>query len=104
MYHFREMAATAAGEHIRTTADATPRFSAEETLVLQIAAQEGLRSVHAPGRAARLFAWLFATRAVAPLANARLEALRRVAILARIEGAIPAPEREAMIGHGFSAG
>ena len=100
MYHFRDMAAPAAGE--RSVDPETPVFNAEEALVLQLAAHETVSSVRAPGRFARLVAWAFAVRPVAPLANARLEALRRAAILARVEGMIPAPERETLIGHGFS--
>jgi hypothetical protein len=100
MYHFRDMAAPVAGE--RPLPQATPVFNAEEALVLQLAAHETVSSVRTPGRFARILAWAFAVRPVAPLANARLEALRRAAILARVEGVMPAPERDMLIGHGFS--
>lgn len=103
MYHFRDMATPATGERTPPAAPAAARFSAEERLVLQLAAHETLCSVRAHGRAARVFAWLFAVRPAAPLANARLEALRRAAIFARIEGVIPARERDALIAHGFSS-
>jgi hypothetical protein len=95
VYYFRDLAA-----HNATIAHTV--FSIEETLVLQIAEHDDVSTVRTPGRVARFFAWLFAFRSVAPLANARLEALRRAAVFARIDGHVPAREVEALIGFGFS--
>jgi hypothetical protein len=92
VYHFRDLA----------SAGTAPAFSAEEAIVLQLAQHEGACSVRTPGRFARFVAWLFAVRHAGPLANARLEALRRAAILARIEGKLPERDAAALIGFGFS--
>lgn len=91
MYHFRDI-----------TAQPDLAFTAEETLVLQLAERESVCSVRSPSRLVRFVAWLFAVRHAGPLANARLEALRRAAILARIEGKVPARDAEALAGFGFS--
>jgi alkylhydroperoxidase family enzyme len=78
-------------------------FSPIEWLVIALAERDHLSSLRAPGRFARAAAALFGGGGERPLAGARLEALRRVAVLARHRrGAVPAAEMAAFHRAGFS--
>jgi hypothetical protein len=79
-------------------------FSALEWLVIALAQRDHLSSLREPGRFARAAAALFGGRGERPLAGPRLEALRRVAVLARHRGGdVPAAEMAAFRRAGFSA-
>jgi hypothetical protein len=78
-------------------------FSPLEWLVVALAQRDHLSSLRAPGRFARAAAALFGGQSERPLAGPRLEALRRVAVLARRRhGAVPASEMAAFYRAGFS--
>jgi hypothetical protein len=62
-------------------------LTALELRTLQLSQADGRASLRAPRRIERLGAMLFGSRRVSGLANPRLEALRRFAILYRLEGA-----------------
>jgi hypothetical protein len=75
-----------------------------ELRTLQLSQADGRGSLRAPRRVERLGAMLFGSRRVPGLANPRLEALRRFAILYRLEGAaIDAGEAARAEAAGFSA-
>ena len=75
-----------------------------ELRTLQLSQADGRASLRAPRRIERLGAMLFGSRRVSGLANPRLEALRRFAILYRLEGAaIDAGEAMRAEAAGFSA-
>lgn len=58
-----------------------------ELRTLELSQADGRASLRAPRRIERLAALLFGSRRVSGLANVRLEALRRFAILYRLDGA-----------------
>ena len=59
-----------------------PSLRDEEWKIVETARSDGLRSLHPDGFLARTEAILFGIRAPRPLANERLEALRRFAVRA----------------------
>lgn len=79
-------------------------FSALERLVIAIARQDSLSSLDAPGRIRALLGAIFGTRPGTRLADKRLEALRRMAVLAWHCGAsVPVGETGAFIAAGFTS-
>lgn len=75
-----------------------------ELRTLQLSHADGRASLRAPRRIERLGAMLFGSRRMSGLANPRLEALRRFAILYRLEGAaIDVAETARAEAAGFSA-
>jgi hypothetical protein len=78
------------------------RFSALEWSVIALAANSGLSSLREPGRIAAALGGLFArSRRNDP--DPRLEALRRIAILAWRRGwSVPSSELRAFVTSGFS--
>ena len=89
-------------------ADPVPeaRLSALEWSVVALARNDRLSSLAAPGRVALALGKVFGTRRHSPhLADPRLEALRRIAVLTWHRGfAIPASELKAFLRAGFSTG
>ena len=80
------------------------RFSATEWVVIGLARRDSVRSLREPGRFSRLAARLFGWRIESPLADARLEALRRLAVFAwRDSFNVPPSELAAFHDAGFSA-
>ena len=78
-------------------------FSPLEWLVIALAGRDHLSSLREPGCFARAAAALFGGGNERPLAGSRLEALRRVAVLARHRrGDVPAAEMAAFHRAGFS--
>lgn len=73
-------------EGLAGTVSAEAALSPLELRTLQLSQADGRASLRAPRRIERLGAMLFGSRRVSGLANARLEALRRFAILYRIKG------------------
>ena len=85
--------------------DGRTGFSALEWHVIAIAKADGLGSLAVPGRFARALRVIFATPARSPLADARLEALRRLAVHAwHGPVAPPAIEIERCRAAGFHRG
>jgi hypothetical protein len=75
-----------------------------ELRTLQLSQADGRASLRAPHRIERLSAVLFGSRRVSGLANPRLEALRRFAILYRLDGvALEAVEMARAEAAGLSA-
>lgn len=79
-------------------------FARQEWDIIALAARDGLASLHPPNRTARALGWLFGSRPDRRLANARLEALRRLAVLIwRYGYEAPAEAIRAFLDEGFSA-
>jgi hypothetical protein len=95
---------TRQGTHLSAPAARPPAtgFSALEWSVIAFAERDGVRSLEQPGRVSRAMGSLFGLRTPSPLADPRLEALRRLAVLAWRHGfALPAAEIERFLSAGF---
>ena len=60
-----------------------PEFTPLEWSIVRLARSHDLSTIREPGRVRRFFAWLIGRNASRRLANDRLEALRRMAVLSR---------------------
>jgi len=79
------------------------RFAPLELKVIALAEADPVASIGAPTRFARFFERWFGFQRPAPLADARLEALRRFAVLARVTGGrLPGEEVERFLTAGFT--
>lgn len=88
----------------RVAKDDASRLSALEWSVVAIAQHDSLASLSAPGRISVALGALFGERQNPRLADTRLEALRRMAVLSWHHGyAVPAPELAAFHAAGFTA-
>lgn len=74
-------------EGLAGTVSAEAALTSLELRTLQLSQADGRATLRAPRRIERLGAMLFGSRRMSGLANARLEALRRFAILYRLDGA-----------------
>jgi hypothetical protein len=75
-----------------------------ERSVIAIARRDRMATLRAPGRVSRLLALLFGLRASPRLADDRLEALRRIAVLSWRHGyTVPAAELNAFLAAGYSS-
>ncbi len=96
----------AEGELLHVPAGSTApaaSFSALEWSVIALARRDRLSSLGQPGRIARAVASLFGLWRDSPLADGRLEALRRMAVLAWHKGyAVPVSELHAFKAAGFT--
>jgi len=103
---FEEWPFADAGEQaIAASADRNdaPAFAPIERSVIALAAHDTQWSVRPRSLIVRFVEALFGFHPANPLADPRLEALRRFAVLARIaRGALPAAEIDAFIAAGFS--
>lgn len=73
-----------------------------ERQVVQLARFDGRASLRAPGRLETMMGWLFGGKRANGLADARLEALRRYAVMFRLKGdALPQAETEQLLRAGF---
>jgi hypothetical protein len=85
------------------TAPPTPGFSGLEWSVIALAERDRIGSLRQPGRIATALAAVFGTARPSRLADERLEALRRMAVLAWHHSyAVPVSELRAFIAAGFS--
>lgn len=85
-------------------APATPGFSGIEWSVIALARRDRIASLREPGRIATALRAVFGTAGPGRLADGRLEALRRIAVLAWHRGhAVPVSELRTFLGAGFSA-
>ena len=85
------------------TAPAPARLSALEWSVVAMAERDGLSSIREPSRFIAALSSLFGLRRNNPLANERLEALRRLAILAwHYRWNVPKSELASFFGAGFT--
>ncbi|WBO23434.1 hypothetical protein [Sphingomonas abietis] len=79
-------------------------FERQEWEIIVLARHDGLASLQEPGRLARAMAWLFGGTIDRRLASPRLEALRRLAVLAWHHGyQAPVSAMKAFKAEGFSA-
>lgn len=79
-------------------------FSGLEWSVVALARRDRIASLREPGRIASALASLFGTARSPRLADERLEALRRIAVLAWHHGyAVPVSELRAFFAAGFSS-
>lgn len=78
-------------------------FAPLELRVIALAEADPVASIGAPSRFARFFERWFGFKRPNPLADERLEALRRFAVLARVTGGrLPAEEVKHFLAAGFS--
>lgn len=81
----------------------TPEYSALEWSVIRLAQGDRLSSLHPPGMLRRFMAWLTGIESSPTLANPRLEALRRMAVLSWHYGfVVPGDEIAEFSAAGFS--
>lgn len=79
------------------------RFAPIELQVISLAEADPVASIGPPSRFARWFEHWFGIARPTPLADERLEALRRFAVLARVSGGrLPAEEIKRFIAAGFT--
>lgn len=84
-------------------AEERPALSELERSVIGLARGDGLSTLRKPGRLSRALELLFGVRISPMLADPRLEALRRVAVLSWRRGyAIPSVEVKAFVAAGYS--
>jgi hypothetical protein len=80
-----------------------PRLSALEWSVVAVARRDPLSSLREPGRLSAALAGLFGRRSSRKTIDTRLEALRRIAVLAWHRGwQVPTSELRDFVGAGFS--
>ena len=88
----------------REVAPAAPAFSGLEWSVIALAQRDRIASLREPGRIATALRSVFGTVRTGRLADGRLEALRRIAVLAWHNGyAVPVSELRTFLGAGFSS-
>ncbi len=94
-------------EEVGGSAETTPsstHFSGLEWSVIALARRERIASLWEPGRVATALRAVFGTARPGRLADGRLEALRRIAVLAWHYGyAVPVSELRAFLAAGFSS-
>ena len=84
-------------------APSSPVFSAVEWSVIRLAKVDRLSTLREPGRLRRFIGWVTGIEASMPLANPRLEALRRMAVLSWHHGfAVPSDDVAEFNAAGFS--
>ena len=80
-----------------------PEFSPLEWSVIRLARVDGLSTLRAPGRLRRFWNWLMGRNGSPELANERLEALRRIAVLSWHFGfTVPGDDVANFLSQGFS--
>ncbi len=85
-------------------APSMPAFSALEWSVIALVQRDRIASLRQPGRIATALGALFGTSRPSRLADGRLEALRRIAVLAWHRGySVPVSELRAFLAAGFSS-
>ena len=85
------------------TTSQAPRFSRLEWSVIGMAKVDGLSTLREPGRLGRFLNWLFGRSGNPKLANAQLEALRKMAVLSWHFGfTVPGDDVAEFIAAGFS--
>lgn len=80
-----------------------PDFSQLEWSVIRLARGDGLSTIRRPGLARRVYNWVIGRTGNPRLANERLEALRRIAVLGwRFGYLIPGEEIAGFLSAGFT--
>jgi hypothetical protein len=93
-------AESAAGASVHPATD--PRFTREELAIIDLAEKDGVWSLHGEGRLGRLMRWAFGIEIARPLANRRLESLRRLAVRAWRQRPIDRAALAEFVAAGFS--
>jgi hypothetical protein len=78
-------------------------FTREEWTVIDLAEHDGVWSLKTESRLARLATWLFGIEPPRPLANKRLESLRRLAVRIWRQGKLTRAAVEEFVAAGFSS-
>jgi hypothetical protein len=82
---------------------AKPEFSELEWSVIRLARVDGLSTIRAPGILRRFYNWLIGRTGSPSLANPRLEALRRIAVLSWHYGfSVPGEDVADFLSEGFT--
>lgn len=82
---------------------ARPDFSSLEWSVIRLARVDGLSTLREPGRWGRFVNWLMNCKGLPALANERLEALRKMAVLSWHYGfTVPGEDVVSFLSAGFS--
>ena len=82
---------------------AAPEFSPLEWSIIRLARVDGLSTIRAPGLVRRVYNWLIGRTGSPALANPRLEALRRIAVLSWHFGfSVPGDDVADFLSEGFS--
>ena len=82
--------------------DPVSRVAPLERSVVALARNDSRRSLRAPGRIDAFLRWIFGITPTNRLADPRLEALRRFAVLLRLRGdRLPAQETQSLIAAGY---
>jgi len=82
---------------------AKPDFSPLEWSVIRLSRVDGLSTLREPGRLRRFYNWLLGRTGSPELANERLEALRRMAVLSWHYGfTVPSEDVSNFLSQGFS--
>ena len=80
-----------------------PDFSALEWSIIRLARVDGLSTIRAPGLVRRSYNWLIGRTGSPKLANERLEALRRIAVLSWHFGfSVPGEDVADFLSAGFT--
>lgn len=100
---YLDLEAAATSRFARSRRAATPLFDRLGEAALEVARHDGLRSLRRPGRLRRAVERLLGLPVTLPLADPRLEALRRLAVAARLGGRrVAAREAEAARAAGLT--
>ncbi len=91
---------SAAKAAIRPAID--PRFTREELAIIDLAQKDGVWSLHGESRLGRVMRVLFGIEVARPLANPRLESLRRLAVRAWRQRPIDRDALAEFVAAGFS--
>ncbi|WP_310596249.1 MULTISPECIES: hypothetical protein [unclassified Sphingomonas] len=96
-------ARAAAVQRLATLIEDKPALSELERSVIGLARGDGLSSLRRPGMLSRLLEWVFGIKASTQLADPKLEALRRIAVLSWRRGySVPSVEVRAFLSAGYS--
>ncbi len=79
-----------------------PRFTREELAIIDLAEKDGVWSLHGESRLGRVVRLLFGIEIARPLANRRLESLRRLAVRAWRQRPIDRAALAEFVAAGFS--
>jgi hypothetical protein len=82
--------------------DVAPQITPLERAVVYLARRDGRDTLRTPGKVGALLTFLFGSKPANALADPRLEALRRYAVMFRLKGdALPPAETERLADAGF---
>jgi hypothetical protein len=81
---------------------ATAHFTREELAIIDLAEKDGVWSLHGENRLGRMMRWAFGIEIARPLANRRLESLRRLAVRAWRQRPIDRAALAEFVAAGFS--